>query len=172
MVEVTLATAFGCPYEHEVPVAAVVAAAEQAAHMGASALSLADTIGVATPPEVARLVDAVGSATGLGVGVHLHDTRGLAIANAIAAIDAGADRIDGSVGGLGGCPFAPGASGNLPLEDLVHALEAMGVATGVSVDGLIDAARIACAAVGRPVSSHVGVAGPRFGSPPPDQRSS
>ena len=71
-------------------------------------------------------------------------------------------RIDGSVGGLGGCPFAPGASGNLPLEDLVHALDAMGIATGVSVDGLIDAARLACAAVGRPVTSHVGIAGPRF----------
>jgi hydroxymethylglutaryl-CoA lyase len=171
-VEVTLATAFGCPYEHEVPLADVVAAAEQVALAGAGALSLADTIGVAAPPEVARMVAAVRSATGLAVGVHLHDTRGLAIANALAAIDAGAVRIDGSVGGLGGCPFAPGASGNLPLEDLVHALDAMGVSTGVSVDGLIDAARLACAAVGRPVESHVGVAGPRFRSPSGRPRSS
>ena len=164
VVEVTLATAFGCPYEGEVPVAAVVAAAERAATIGATALSLADTIGVAAPPEVARLVDDVRRTTGLPVGVHLHDTRGLAIANTLAAIDAGAVRIDGSVGGLGGCPFAPGASGNLPLEDLVHALDAMGIATGVSVDGLIDAAHLASAAVGRPVASHVGVAGPRFRS--------
>ncbi len=162
VVELTLATAFGCPYELEVPVSAVVAAAEQGAAVGADAISLADTIGVATPPEVSSLVGAVRSATGLDVGVHLHDTRGLAIANALAAIDAGAVRIDGSVGGLGGCPFAPGASGNLPLEDLVHALDAMGVRTGVSVEGLIEAARLACAAVGRAVTSHVGVAGPRF----------
>ena len=162
VLELTLATAFGCPYQGEVPMADVVTAAEHAAATGAAALSLADTIGVAAPPEVARLVREVGAATGLPVGVHLHDTRGLAIANALAAIDAGAVRIDGSVGGLGGCPFAPGASGNLPLEDLVHALDAMGIATGVSVDGLIDAARLACAAVGRPVTSHVGVAGPRF----------
>ena len=162
IVELTLATAFGCPFELEVPVADVVAIAEQAAELGASALSLADTIGVATPPEVAALVSAVRAATGLDVGVHLHDTRGLAIANALAAIDAGAVRIDGSVGGLGGCPFAPGASGNLPLEDLVHALDAMGIRTGVSVDGLVEAARLACASVGRPVTSHVGVAGPRF----------
>lgn len=162
VVELTLATAFGCPYELEVPVAAVVAAAERGAAVGADAISLADTIGVATPPEVSALVGAVRSATGLDVGVHLHDTRGLAIANALAAIEAGAARIDGSVGGLGGCPFAPGASGNLPLEDLVHALDAMGVRTAVSVDGLIEAALLACAAVGRPVTSHVGVAGPRF----------
>ena len=162
VVELTLATAFGCPYELEVPVAAVVAAAERGAAVGADAISLADTIGVATPPEVRSLVTAVRSATGLDVGVHLHDTRGLAIANALAALDAGAVRIDGSVGGLGGCPFAPGASGNLPLEDLVHALDAMGVRTAVSVEGLIEAAHLACAAVGRPVTSHVGVAGPRF----------
>ena len=171
VVEVTLATAFGCPYELRVPVAAVVAAAERATGLGAAALSLADTIGVATPPEVTALVTAVQGATGLPVGAHLHDTRGLAIANALAAIDAGAVHIDGSVGGLGGCPFAPGASGNLPLEDLVHALDAMGVRTGASVDGLIGAARLACAAVGRPVASHVGVAGPRF-VPRADQPSS
>jgi hydroxymethylglutaryl-CoA lyase len=162
VVEVTLATAFGCPYELRVPVADVVAAAERATGLGAAALSLADTIGVATPPEVAALVKAVQDATGLPVGAHLHDTRGLAIANALAAVDAGAVHIDGSVGGLGGCPFAPGASGNLPLEDLVHALDAMGVRTGASVGGLVDAARLACSAVGRPVTSHIGVAGPRF----------
>ena len=95
------------------------------------------------------------------VGVHLHDTRGLGLANALAAIDAGVDRVDGSTGGLGGCPFAPGASGNLALEDLVHALDGMAIETGVSVPGLIESAAVACDAVGRPVTSHVGVAGPR-----------
>jgi hydroxymethylglutaryl-CoA lyase len=165
-VELTLATAFGCPFELEVPVADVVAAAEQAAGIGVGTISLADTIGVATPPEVATLVTLVRAATDLDVGVHLHDTRGLAIANALAAIEAGVARIDGSVGGLGGCPFAPGASGNLPLEDLVHALDAMGLRTGASVGGLIEAARLACAAVGRAVTSHVGVAGARFAAGP------
>ena len=76
-------------------------------------------------------------------------------------------RLDASVGGLGGCPFAPGASGNVPIEDLVHALTAMGVDTGCSVDGLIEAARLACDSVGRPVGSHVGIAGPRFATPVP-----
>jgi hydroxymethylglutaryl-CoA lyase len=129
---------------------------------GDVALGLADTIGVAVPSEVTALIGAVGSEVGLPLGVHLHDTRGLGVANALAAIAAGVTRVDGSVGGLGGCPFAPGASGNMALEDLAHALEAMGVATGVSTEGLVDAAALACAAVGRPVGSHVGLAGPRF----------
>lgn len=103
---------------------------------------------------------------GIPIGVHLHDTRGLAIANALEALEAGAVRLDGSLGGLGGCPFAPGASGNLPLEDLAHALEAMGVDTGLDVDGLIDAARLACSITGRPVTSHIGIAGPRFRNHP------
>jgi len=161
VVEVTLATAFGCPDEHQVAPSAVVAAAERSAAAGVASVGLADTIGVAVPTEVASLVAAVTAAVEVPVGVHLHDTRGLGVANALAALDAGVRRIDGSVGALGGCPFAPGASGNLALEDLAHALEAMGVRTGVSVAGLIEAARVACAAVGRDVASHVGVAGPR-----------
>ena len=96
------------------------------------------------PTEIGPLVERV-AALGVPVGIHLHDTRGLAITNALAAIDAGVVRVDGSVGGLGGCPFAPGASGNLALEDLAHALDAMGVDTGVDVDGMIEAARVACA---------------------------
>ena len=96
------------------------------------------------------------------MGVHLHDTRGLALANALAAIEAGAARLDGSVGGLGGCPFAPGASGNIALEDLVHALDALGVDTGIDLDRLLVAAALACELVGRPLTSHLGQAGPRF----------
>jgi hydroxymethylglutaryl-CoA lyase len=111
---------------------------------------------------VEYLVGAVQGAVGVPIGAHLHDTRGLAVANALAAIEAGATRVDGSVGGLGGCPFAPGASGNMALEDLALALDGMGVDTGLDVGALVDAARLACAAVGRPVASHVGVAGPRF----------
>lgn len=161
-VEVTLATAFGCPYEQRVDAAAVVDAAERAAASGVASIGLADTIGVAVPTEVRSLVAAVGGAVDVPVGVHLHDTRGLGVANALAALDAGVRRVDGSVGALGGCPFAPGASGNVALEDLAHALEAMGVRTGIDVDALVDAAGMACTAVGRPVGSHVGVAGPRF----------
>jgi hydroxymethylglutaryl-CoA lyase len=167
VIEVTLATAFGCPYERVVDVRAVVEAAKRAAAAGATSIGLADTIGVAVPTEVASLVAAVRAAIDVPVGTHLHDTRGLAIANAIAAIGNGATRLDASVGGLGGCPFAPGASGNVPIEDLVHALEAMGVGTGCSVTGLVGAAAIACAAVGRQVGSHVGMAGPRFAPPVP-----
>ena len=161
LLEVTLATSFGCPYEGPVADAAVLTAAERAIAAGAAAVSLADTIGTAIPTEVRALV---GHATSLGVpiGVHLHDTRGLGIANALTAIECGADRVDGTVGGLGGCPFAPGASGNLALEDLVHVLEESGVDTGIDLDALIEAANLACGLVGRPVESHVGKAGPRF----------
>ncbi len=162
VVEMTLATAFGCPFEHRVDHDRVVEVARRAVEAGASSIGLADTIGVAVPTEVAALVDAVGAAADVPIGVHLHDTRGLAIANAIAALDRGAVRLDASLGGLGGCPFAPNASGNVPIEDLAHGLEAMGVSTGLDVDALVHAAGVACAAVGRPVASHVGVAGPRF----------
>ena len=161
-VEMTLSTSFGCPYEHRIEPARVVEVARRVADAGATAIGLADTIGVAVPTEVGELVDAVTSAIDVPVGVHLHDTRGLAIANALAAHRHGVTRFDASVGGLGGCPFAPGASGNVPIEDLAHAFEAMGISTGCSVPGLIEAAELACRAVGRPVGSHVGVAGPRF----------
>jgi hydroxymethylglutaryl-CoA lyase len=161
--EVTLATAFGCPYDGPVAPAMVLAAAERALAAGASAVSLADTIGTAIPKEVTALVvSAVALAGDRPVGVHLHDTRGLGVTNALAAIDAGAGRVDGSVGGLGGCPFAPGASGNMALEDLVHVLEESGVDTGIDLDALIEAAGLACGLVGRSVESHLGKAGPRF----------
>ena len=162
VVEMTLATALGCPFEHRIDPERVVDFTKRAVDAGASSIGLADTIGVAVPTEVAVLVGLVRSTVDVPIGVHLHDTRGLAIANAIAALEHGAGRLDASVGGLGGCPFAPGAGGNVAIEDLVHALEAMGVSTGVSVDGLLDTAGLACGAVGRPVDSHIGVAGPRF----------
>jgi hydroxymethylglutaryl-CoA lyase len=161
--EVTLATAFGCPYDGPVAPAVVLAAAERALAAGVAGVSLADTIGTAIPKEVTALVTAAGTMAGdVPVGVHLHDTRGLGVTNALSALDAGAARIDGSVGALGGCPFAPGASGNLALEDLVHVLEESGVDTGIDLDALIGAAQLACDLVGRPVASHLGQAGPRF----------
>jgi hydroxymethylglutaryl-CoA lyase len=163
--EVTLATSFGCPYDGPVAPAAVLAAGERALAAGAAGISLADTIGTAIPNEVTALVRAATAlASDRPVGVHLHDTRGLGVANALAAIDAGAARVDGTVGGLGGCPFAPGASGNLALEDLVHVLEESGIDTGIDLDALIEVAQLACGLVGRPVESHLGRAGRRFGS--------
>jgi hydroxymethylglutaryl-CoA lyase len=164
-IELTLATAFGCPYEGPIDQDAVVEVAQRAALAGAASIGLADTIGVAMPTEVATLVERVVGATNIPIGAHLHDTRGLALANALMAIEHGATRLDAAVGGLGGCPFAPGASGNLPIEDLAHALEGMGVDTGCSVNGLIEAAQLACDAVGRPIGSHVGIAGARFAAP-------
>ncbi|HVV37431.1 MAG TPA: hydroxymethylglutaryl-CoA lyase [Acidimicrobiales bacterium] len=165
VVELTLATAFGCPFTGPVPLDDVVRVAEAAVAAGVKALGLADTIGTAVPTEIGPAVTRV-AALGLPVGIHLHDTRGLAITNALRAIEAGVERVDGSVGGLGGCPFAPGASGNLALEDLAHALDAMGVETGVDVAGMVEAARVACRITGRSVQSHVGVAGPRFAGTP------
>ena len=162
VVEMTIATAMGCPFEHRVDPARVSGVACRAVDAGASSIGLADTIGVAVPTEVSVLVGLVRSTIDVPIGVHLHDTRGLAIANAIAALEHGAVRLDASVGGLGGCPFAPNASGNVPIEDLAHALGEMGVDSAVSVDRLIEAARTACDAVGRPIGSHIGLAGPRF----------
>lgn len=163
VIEMTLSTAFGCPYEQRIDPARVVDVARRVVDAGASSIGLADTIGVAVPTEVSALVEQVTAAVDVPIGAHMHDTRGLAVANGLAALAAGANRIDAAVGGLGGCPFAPGASGNVAIEDVAHALGAMGVETGCSVPGLIDAAIVACDAVGRPVASHVGVAGPRFG---------
>jgi hydroxymethylglutaryl-CoA lyase len=166
-VEVTLATAFGCPYAGPVAPDLVATVGEGALALDVAGLTLADTIGTAVPTEVRTLVARIRAvAAGTPLGIHLHDTRGLALANALAAVDEGIDRIDATVGGLGGCPFAPGASGNLPLEDLVHALHAMGLETGLDLDGLLAAARLACELVGRPVGSHVGIAGPRFAGTP------
>lgn len=161
-VEMTLATALGCPFEHRVDPARVVELAWRAVDAGATSVGLADTIGVAVPTEVAALVDRVVGVVDVAVGVHLHDTRGLAVANAVAALQHGAQRLDASVGGLGGCPFAPNSSGNVAIEDLAHGLHEMGVDTGVSVELLVAAARTACEALGRPVASHIGLAGPRF----------
>ena len=162
-VEVTLATAFGCPLSGPVDPAVVVTAAERALAAAVDGIGLADTIGTGAPSEVGDVVGKVVAAAGeVSVGAHLHDTRGLAIANAFAALDAGASRLDASLGGLGGCPFAAGASGNVAIEDLAHGLAAEGWPVEVDVPALIAAAELACAAVGRTVDSHVGRAGERF----------
>lgn len=166
-VEVTLATAFGCPYAGPVAPEVVAAAVDRALELGVAGVSLADTIGTAIPSEVDRVVaDAVGRAGNVPVGCHLHDTRGLGVANALAAAGAGASRLDAALGGLGGCPFAPGASGNVALEDLAHCLLLEGFELGLDIDGLIVAAQLVCDLTGRAIGSHVGLAGPRFAARP------
>jgi isopropylmalate/homocitrate/citramalate synthase len=136
---VTIGTAFGCPFEGAVDPARVVGFAERAAAGGADEIVFADTVGVGVPRQVKELV---GAAVSLGppIGVHLHNTRNTGFANAYAALDAGATVLDASVGGIGGCPFAPRATGNICTEDLVYMLHGEGVETGIDLDRLIDVA--------------------------------
>ena len=131
-VTATISVAFGCPFEGEVDEGEVVALAER---LGAEEIVLADTIGVAGPSQVSRLIERV-SSLGKRPGFHGHNTRNTGYANALAALEAGAEVLDSSVGGLGGCPYAPRASGNVATEDLVYLLEREGVSTGIDLDAL------------------------------------
>ena len=162
-VEVVIATAFGCPYEGEVAPERVAGLARRALDLGADALNFGDTTGLASPRRVNLLLDAL-AAFGIdsaSVRLHFHDTRGTGLANVYAALLRGVSRFDASVGGLGGCPYAPGASGNVSTEDVVHMLEDLGVATGVDLDSLIAAAHLAESIVGRRLPGQVMRAGPR-----------
>jgi hydroxymethylglutaryl-CoA lyase/(R)-citramalyl-CoA lyase len=134
---VTLSVAFGCPFEGEVDADRVVELAGRVAEVEPDAIVLADTIGVASPRAVRSLTERVGE-LGRPVGGHFHNTRNTGYANALAAVESGASVLDASVGGLGGCPFAPNASGNIATEDLVYLLEREGVATEVDLDRLIE----------------------------------
>jgi hydroxymethylglutaryl-CoA lyase len=145
-VEVGMSTAFGCTIQGAVPEDEVVWAAEQAVEAGVDEVGLSDTTGMANPAQVRRLFDRVRAAIGERTGAaHMHNTRGLGLANCLAAYDVGVRTFDASQGGLGGCPYAPGASGNVVTEDLVFMFEAMGVRTGVDLERLV-AAREALAA--------------------------
>ncbi|MGH9017099.1 MAG: hydroxymethylglutaryl-CoA lyase [Acidimicrobiales bacterium] len=156
---VTLAAAFGCPYEGEVDPDTVRALARRMAAAGPVEIALADTIGSGVPPQVGSLVTAVSDDTGLPVRVHLHNSRNTGFANAVAALAAGAAALDASIGGIGGCPFAPGASGNIATEDLVHMLDRMGVGTGVDLGPLLDASAWLAGALGRPLPGQLSRAG-------------
>lgn len=160
--EVIVATSFGCPYEGEVPVARVLDVARRAVAAGADRLAFGDTTGVATPNRVAALVDGVRSAhPDMPVLLHFHNTRGTALANILIALQHGVTEFDASVGGLGGCPYAPGASGNVATEEVVHMLEDMGIETGVDLEALLDVAAYAQDVVGHELPSGVLKAGPR-----------
>ncbi len=138
----TISVAFGCPYEGEVAEDTVVGIARQLAEAGCDEIALADTIGVADPWSVQARIDAVRAVTGdLPLRVHFHDTRHTGIANTFAAIEAGVETADSSIGGIGGCPFAPNATGNIATDDLVYMLHRAGRSTGLDLDRLIEIAR-------------------------------
>ncbi|MGO4202864.1 hydroxymethylglutaryl-CoA lyase [Rhodococcus sp. TAF43] len=152
LVSVTIATAFGCPFEGEVSEATVVELARRTADFGVDEISLADTIGVGVPRQVTRLVAGVAAvAPGVRLRCHFHNTRNTGYANAVAALDAGVTVLDSSIGGIGGCPFAPNATGNIATDDLVYLLERSGVVTGARLPQLIDASNWLGGVLGTPV---------------------
>ena len=160
--EVVIATAWDCPFDGRTPITRTVDVARAAVTAGADQLCLGDTIGTTTPLRVVQLLDAVRRACpGVPVGVHFHDTRGTGQANALAAVQAGVTQLDSSIGGLGGCPFAPGASGNIATEELVYMLEESGVRTGLDLDAVLAAARVTEQAVGHELPSSLYRAGGR-----------
>lgn len=163
-----LSTAFGCPFEGDVPPARVATIAGALIAMGAFEVAISDTIGVAHPGQVPLVVEAVAAHVPLDrIALHFHDTRGTALANVMAGLQSGVSCFDAAAGGTGGCPYAPGAAGNLATEDLVYLLDGLGIAHGVRLEGVLDAARTIAAALGRPVGSKVGQAGgwdPRTGA--------
>jgi len=156
-----LSTCFGCPYEGDVNPGVVARIAESLMAMGVDEVGISDTTGMANPRQVDALVSRVAERVPLDkLSLHFHDTRGAGLANILAGLMAGVAIYDGSVGGLGGCPYAKGASGNVATEDLVHMLHEMGIQTGVDLPRLIECARLAQGLVGRPLESHVSKAGP------------
>ena len=151
-----VSTAFGCPFEGAISPAAVANVAGRLADLGAYEVAISDTIGVAHPGRVLSVIEAVASRVPLKrIALHLHDTRGTALVNVYAALQAGITVFDASAGGLGGCPYAPGATGNLATEDLLYMLEGLGVETGVRLAGVIDASRGIEPQVGHPLPSRV-----------------
>ncbi len=147
----------GCPYEGAIAPEAVVDVAGRLMALGCYEISLGDTIGVGTPGRARALVEAVAEAVPCErLAVHFHDTYGQALANILACLEAGIGVVDSAVAGLGGCPYAAGASGNVATEDVLYMLDGMGIETGVSLDGVLRAAEIAGAALGRPTGSKVG----------------
>ena len=154
--QITIATAFGCPFEGRIAIDRVVEMAKRAADAGPREIALADTIGVGVPAQVSEMVGRVRDAVGdLPVRVHFHNTRGTGIANVWAAVIAGATTVDASLGGLGGCPFAPGAAGNVATEDVIYMLEQSGVETGIALPKVVEAAGWLTDVMGRPLPAMV-----------------
>ncbi|MBB6424698.1 hydroxymethylglutaryl-CoA lyase [Sphingopyxis sp. JAI128] len=154
--QITIATAFGCPFEGEVAIDRVVEMAKRAADAAPREIALADTIGVGVPAQIAEMVGRVREAVGdLPIRVHFHNTRGTGIANVWAAVQEGAATVDASLGGLGGCPFAPGAAGNVATEDVAYMLERSGVRTGLALPRIAEAAGWLAGVMDRPLPAMV-----------------
>jgi hydroxymethylglutaryl-CoA lyase len=159
-VNVSLSTCFGCPMEGDVPQDEVLRWADRFAQLGVRGLTICDTTGMAHPAQVTRMVDALRRRFGqLQLTLHFHNTRGMGLANVLAAVQGGIVRFDGSLGGLGGCPYAPGASGNISSEDAIHMLEAMGYDTGIDMPRLLGLARQLPQLLGHDVPGQVAKAG-------------
>jgi hydroxymethylglutaryl-CoA lyase len=151
-----VSTAWGCPFEGVIDPAAVHGVVDRLADLGITDISIGDTIGVAVPGEIAPVMQPLlDHESDLALALHLHDTRGTALANAWAGLELGISRFDASIGGLGGCPFAPGATGNLATEDLVWMLHRHDIDTGIDLDALVDVARWITAEIGTTVRGHV-----------------
>jgi hydroxymethylglutaryl-CoA lyase len=156
-----LSTCFGCPYEGDVNPSVVVRISEALIAMGADEVGISDTTGMANPRQVHAVVSQVAERVPLEkLSLHFHDTRGAGLANVLAGLQTGVTVYDGSVGGLGGCPYAKGATGNIATEDLVHMLHEMGIKTGVDLQKLIECAKLAQELVGRPLDARVSKVGP------------
>jgi hydroxymethylglutaryl-CoA lyase len=162
-ITVSLSTAFGCPMEGRVPQDEVLAWGQRFVDLGVRGLTICDTTGMANPEQVARMCAALLQRfPGVQLTLHFHNTRGMGLANVLAAVRQGIVRFDGSLGGLGGCPYAPGAGGNISTEDAVHMLQEIGCETGMNLDRLLSAARALPAVVGHEVPGQVAKAGPTW----------
>lgn len=162
-VNVSLSCVFGCPMEGDVALDAVWGWVQRFADLGVAGITLCDTTGMAFPTQVAQVVAAARARwPALAFTLHFHNTRGMGLANVLAAIDAGADRLDASLGGLGGCPYAPGASGNVCTEEVVHALQLMGYATGIDLPALLAVARRLPELIGHEIPGQIAKAGQRL----------
>jgi hydroxymethylglutaryl-CoA lyase len=161
--EFIVATAWGCPYVGDIEVDRVLDVAARGIAAGADSLTYGDTTGMATPTRVIELVEATRARFGASfpLALHFHNTRGTGLANVYAALQLGVTNFDASVGGLGGCPYAPGATGNIATEELVAMVEDMGIGTGIDLAALLDAASYAQLALGKQLPSNVLRAGPR-----------
>lgn len=158
--QITISAAFGCPFDGEVDPDHVVAMAAALAEANPREIALADTIGVAVPSQVKALIGRVRAAIGtIPIRAHFHNTRNTGLANAWAALEAGAATLDSSLGGLGGCPFAPKATGNIPTEDLLYLLHRSGVATGIDLDAMIETGQWLSNVMGRPLPAMLSRAG-------------
>jgi isopropylmalate/homocitrate/citramalate synthase len=164
----TIATAFGCPFEGAVSPERVMRLATKFVEAGAAEVDFADTVGMAVPPQIERMVlRARREFPDVRVGIHVHNTRNIGLANAYAAVQAGADVLDASTGGAGGCPFAPKATGNIPMEDLVFMLEGVGIDTGVNLEKLIETSRWFEELLQHALPAMLPKAGPCWPAPPP-----